>query len=367
MSSGLSINWNKPGKKKKITHMTMMVIPHNQGNPVKNVCLPMWAIRTFLFFSVVCMLIVGYFVTGFFYLKYLADENKELKEVNMAQAQEISELKGLAGSMSNKLDALIKLDHEVREKVGLTKSLKDEKKSREAESSRGAERYQLMTMGLNQKEDSVLIQNKAMIPYLTEAEEDLLSETFEGVEGVEEKILELPFPEGEKDTLVELKEELNNMDGMLTQQAEAMNKLKSDVEKQIAFQKAIPNGWPVRGRITSGFGWRKNPFSHNGSEFHKGVDLASSYGVPIRAAGGGVVTFAGYKSSWGKVVIISHGYGYVTQYAHNSSILVRKGQKVERGQIITRMGRTGRATGTHLHFGVAKNGNWINPLQVLKH
>ncbi len=346
--------------------MTMMVIPHNQRGPVKNFCIPMWAIRTFLFFSVTCMLIVGYFVTGFFYLKYLADENKVLKEVNMAQAQEINELKGLAGSMSSKLDALIKLDQEVREKVGLSKSIKDEKESREAQSSRGKERYQLLTMGLNQQEISLNKQNRAMIPYLTNVEDDLLAnENIEELAGTEEKILELPFPEGEKDTLVELKEDLNKMDGMLTQQAEAMDKLKSDVEKQLAFQKAIPNGWPVSGRLTSGFGWRKNPFSHRGSEFHKGIDVASSYGVPIRAAGGGVVTFAGYKASWGRVVIISHGFGYVTQYAHNSSILVRKGQKVERGQIIARMGRTGRATGTHLHFGVAKNGNWINPLDVL--
>ncbi|MHB8157797.1 MAG: M23 family metallopeptidase, partial [Desulfocucumaceae bacterium] len=101
------------------------------------------------------------------------------------------------------------------------------------------------------------------------------------------------------------------------------------------------------------------------SEFHDGIDIAAAYGSAIKAAGDGVVTFAAYKGSWGRLIIISHGYGYVSQYAHNSSLLVSVGDKVKKGEVIARLGNTGRSTGPHVHFSVAKNGNWIDPMDLL--
>ncbi len=354
-------------KRNRLTHMTMMIVPHGHGVPMRNYCLPMWLVRSFLALSVTCILIVGYFVSGFFYLKYVAAENKELKAVNTAQAQEINELKGLAGDMKFKLEALLKLDQEVRAKVGLTQVTPEQKKIRELSSSRTTDRYQFMTMGLGGPGATDPRVGEAMIPYIQDDGKELLEVAAEsgGFTDGAGQVMELPIPEGEIDTLDELKVQLNQMDTVLTQQAESMNKLKTDVEKQIAYQKAIPSAWPVSGRITSGFGWRTNPYSHKGKEFHQGLDIAAPYGSPLRAAGDGVVIFAGWKGSWGKVVLISHGYGYVSQYAHASSILVKVGDKIQRGQVIARLGNTGRSTGPHVHFGVAKNNQWINPRSIL--
>lgn len=119
--------------------------------------------------------------------------------------------------------------------------------------------------------------------------------------------------------------------------------------------------WPVDGQITSNFGWR------NGRQ-HKGIDIwnEKKEKAEICASLGGVVTQAGYSGSYGNLVVIDHGGGWVTYYAHLSQILVSKGERVETGKVLGMMGQTGRATGYHLHFEVRKNGKAINPLRVLK-
>lgn len=129
---------------------------------------------------------------------------------------------------------------------------------------------------------------------------------------------------------------------------------------------AKPNRWPVRGSITSNFGYRKNPFGGRSREFHDGLDIAAPHGTPVRAAGDGKVIFAGYRYGYGLMVSISHGYGYISHYGHNSRITVRVGERVKKGEIIARIGSTGRSTGPHVHFMIDKNGRRINPLKVLE-
>ena len=122
----------------------------------------------------------------------------------------------------------------------------------------------------------------------------------------------------------------------------------------------FPTLWPVSSEISSPFGWRRNPFG-GGSEFHRGIDIRAPRGTAIRAAGGGTVTFQGWRNGYGNTVVICHGNGYTTLYAHNSANLVYVGQRVERGDIIARVGATGRATGNHVHFEVRLNGVHQNP------
>ena len=100
--------------------------------------------------------------------------------------------------------------------------------------------------------------------------------------------------------------------------------------------------------------------------YHSGIDIAASYGASIRAADGGKVTFAGYKGSYGNLVVITHDNGTQTYYGHNSSLLVSAGQKVSKGQAIARAGSTGRSTGTHCHFEVRVRGSAVNPLNYLR-
>lgn len=119
---------------------------------------------------------------------------------------------------------------------------------------------------------------------------------------------------------------------------------------------------PVEGRLTSGFGMRVHPI-FKVRKRHTGVDIAAPSGTPIRAADSGVVVEAGYIRGYGYTVILDHGGGVATLYAHCSALLVREGQEVQRGQIIARVGSTGYSTGPHLHFEVRVNGEPVNPLQ----
>ena len=128
----------------------------------------------------------------------------------------------------------------------------------------------------------------------------------------------------------------------------------------------LPDGclflWPVQGTITSEFGYR---YIFGETNFHRGLDIAAPEGTAINAAADGTVTFAGYKGSYGYLVIITHDNGTQTYYGHNSSLLVSAGQKVYKGQQIAKAGSTGRSTGTHCHFEVRVNGTSVNPLSYL--
>ena len=119
--------------------------------------------------------------------------------------------------------------------------------------------------------------------------------------------------------------------------------------------------WPCNGVLTSRFGYR----SLLGSTYHSGIDIGNSYGTSIYASDGGTVTYSGWMSGYGYLIIIDHGNGYQTYYGHNSSLVAAKGEKVHKGQLIARMGSTGRSTGNHCHFGIKLNGTFVNPLNYL--
>jgi len=115
---------------------------------------------------------------------------------------------------------------------------------------------------------------------------------------------------------------------------------------------------PVSGVLTSRFG------SRWGST-HTGIDVGAPTGTSIKAAAGGTVIFSGWKGTLGKLIVISHGNGIQTYYAHCSSLLVSSGQAVSAGQLIAKVGSTGRSTGPHLHFEIRVNGTAINPLNYI--
>ena len=116
--------------------------------------------------------------------------------------------------------------------------------------------------------------------------------------------------------------------------------------------------WPIEGRITSGFGPRRE-------SFHDGIDIAAPRGTPVCAAADGEVIFSNVLHGYGNIVIVRHRHGYVTVYAHNQKNLVREGQVVRRGQRLAEVGQSGRATGPHLHFEVRKDNLARNPLRYL--
>lgn len=114
--------------------------------------------------------------------------------------------------------------------------------------------------------------------------------------------------------------------------------------------------------LTSTFGYRKDPFTKS-RRFHRGIDLAGQYGLKIHATGDGVVEIAEYNHyGYGKEVVIDHGFGFESKYAHLQKIMVKPGQKVKRGQVIGTLGSSGRSTGPHLHYEICLNNKVINPM-----
>ena len=128
---------------------------------------------------------------------------------------------------------------------------------------------------------------------------------------------------------------------------------------------STPTGWPVRGYISDGFGSRRNPFGGGGYEMHAGLDIATNHGSPINATADGIVLFAGSYQGYGNVVVLDHGYGLTTRYAHMSSIEVEVGQHVTRGKKIGAVGSTGRSTAPHCHYEVRLHDRPVDPIHYL--
>lgn len=160
-------------------------------------------------------------------------------------------------------------------------------------------------------------------------------------------------------------------------------KVKADIlrgmnEKRI--QKDIADGkidarpsngemlWPLKGYyiISSGFGWRNAPIG-SGGERHRGIDIPAPTGTPVYSATDGVVISSGWNGSYGNAVMIKYTNNIVIVYGHNSSLIVRAGQRVSKGQVISLVGSTGNSTGPHLHFEVRYNGYPVDPLKYLNH
>lgn len=158
---------------------------------------------------------------------------------------------------------------------------------------------------------------------------------------------------------------LESLETMLEVKEKELESFIEEIDKRFKYLDSVPDRWPASGRLTSRYGNRRDPFGR-GTRFHKGIDLANSYGSNIRAAASGIVTYSASRSGYGRTIVIKHNSQYETLYAHNSRNLVRVGDRVEKGQVIAKMGTSGRATGCHLHFEVHKDGKTMNPLSILK-
>jgi murein DD-endopeptidase MepM/ murein hydrolase activator NlpD len=135
-------------------------------------------------------------------------------------------------------------------------------------------------------------------------------------------------------------------------------------EKINAFMEVIPTLWPLEGRITDEYGYRKDPFTGK-RKFHTGLDIAADTGTPVKAAASGTVTSVYNIYATGRTVEVDHGNGFVTLYGHCSKILVEPGQQVKKGEEIAKVGNTGRSTGPHLHLEIQLYGTTIDPLEYL--
>ncbi len=160
--------------------------------------------------------------------------------------------------------------------------------------------------------------------------------------------------------------ELDMLERDLTSGKDRLGLLDAVLTRRVGTKESLPTFSPVdHPYMSSSYGWRRHPITGRHA-MHEGLDFAAPRGTPIHAASGGIVTLARYVPGYGKTVEISHGNGLVTRYAHASSISVKPGELITRGQQIARVGSTGRSTGAHLHFEVRVAGHALDPTLFLE-
>jgi murein DD-endopeptidase MepM/ murein hydrolase activator NlpD len=132
-------------------------------------------------------------------------------------------------------------------------------------------------------------------------------------------------------------------------------------QEQILPWMSLPTSWPSRGWVTSKFGERRK-WRNGRSRWHEGIDIAAPRGTEIYAPADGIVTFAGYRSGYGRTVMIDHGFGMTTLYGHCSKVIASEGMYIKKGMLVGTIGNTGRSTGPHLHYEVLINGVAVDPV-----
>lgn len=163
----------------------------------------------------------------------------------------------------------------------------------------------------------------------------------------------------------ELQQKIDELAGTIEAKTDKLSAIEALLLQQSMKENALPNEMPVKGAYnSSSYGWRVDPFTGNNA-FHEGLDFPAQIGTPIYAAASGIVTTAELTPDYGKIIKIDHGSGVETRYAHASKLLVKVGERVEKGQLIAEVGSTGRSTGAHLHFEVRLNGDPLDPRKYL--
>jgi murein DD-endopeptidase MepM/ murein hydrolase activator NlpD len=203
---------------------------------------------------------------------------------------------------------------------------------------------------------------------------DTLSARLAKMAGIQEAELESVQPPGSGGPLVgaedfteaQLEADIAELSALIEVKSDRLNMLEVMLLQQTMQQSMLPDARPVDvGYNSSSFGRRVDPFTGR-TAFHEGLDFTAAVGTPIYAAAGGVVTVSEQMPDYGKIVKISHGSGMETRYAHASELLVKVGEVVKKGQLIARVGSTGRSTGPHLHFEVRRDGAPLDPRKFLQ-
>jgi murein DD-endopeptidase MepM/ murein hydrolase activator NlpD len=306
-------NWLK--KLRLNENFTFLIVPHSNTTVHKLRISKVFVIGLFC-----CLLIFtaagGLLVTRYHQLKNNVAELEHLRIVNEEQKEQIETLVTETEEIYSQIEKLHELDEKVRKLLNLSQG-----EDSALQVASGGELRTLSAGGPVSRGSS--------------------RETVEIIEG------DLAF----------ISEELEILE-------ENLNDLASKAQSHIDYIDAKPAGWPASGRVTSRFGTRRSP-TGRGTEFHNGLDIGNSRGTPIRATGRGRVISSGWQGAYGWTVVIDHGHGYRTLYAHASRLAVKAGDRVKRGSVISYMGSSGRATGPHVHYEVIYKGTNQDPAKFL--
>lgn len=339
-------------------------------------------------------------------LSEIRDEIKEkeatLKEGKSKEKSLASQMVRLEGEINSMQESINQLDSAISEGevklVRLEEDLEEAESKVEIQNNNLGERLENMYKNGSVGFIDVLLDSKSFSEFLTNldlvekiytSDKEMLSdleEAYDEIESKKKKVESLQAELNESKAVAEeekqnletnqekVKEQKKEIAASNEETQKMLDDLKADADRLTATIKNEGSSsedseytggemaWPATASriITSPFGWRIHPIS-GARSFHTGMDIGASYGTPIVAANPGTVISAGWNGGYGKCVIIDHGGGITTLYAHSSAIYVGVGQTVSRGQQIAAIGSTGNSTGPHLHFEVRTNGNYVNP------
>ena len=295
---------------------TFMIIPRKKS-AVKKICLSNNIVRTLFVGTIVAILLTFYVIYDYASIKRDRAELSRLRVETAQQSRNIEDLASRIDEFADRMEELKQFDKKVRILANYQTG-RDKK----------------LPLGIGgSSSDSV-----KMKELLRESHENLVAGMRKSIAGMNE---DADYRE------------------------RSFNELLSFLREQKSLLAATPSVWPVKGWVTSEFGLRESPFSL-GSEFHKGIDIATRMGKEIIATADGIVVEATYSPADGNLVKIDHGYGLSSGYAHLSKFVVKKGMKVKRGTLIGYVGDSGRSTGSHLHYAVYVNKVPVNPRKYLK-
>ncbi len=303
-------------------NISLLLLSHS-GAPVRQMALS----KGFIGFICFCVLMMGVVLAAFVYdytlLRKNAVDNRALKQKVAAQFDEIAGQRKEIQTMSQSINRL---------KLDLVQLDAFEKKIR-------------------------------MIAKIDKSDDQAEPNDLFGAGGAIPDDLnpQIPLTEKHDDLIEEMYDQVACIDYALKNQKREFDSLLPGLEDKLEILTHTPTMKPCRGRVTSGFGYRTSPFNHNKVSFHKGYDIASRVGTPIKATADGVVTFAGYHGPLGRMITIDHGNNITTSYGHAKKLLKKKGDVVKKGEVIAEVGTSGRTTGAHVHYEIHANGVPVDP------
>ena len=326
--------------------ITFLVVSNTRGKTWRYTVSATW-LKVVSVFGAILVLVGSATVVDYVGLLIQSAENKRLKSENLELARQFQVVEGKVSALETSLERVKTFSKKLR----LITNVDDE------------DRNLKLSMGVNGKPgqpvDSLDEPVDARAPASAWAEQDSI---FVKKNTVEDQKGEVIAPGSRDYASISIRIDQAVKDTQLREQG--ILELWETLSEKQSLLNATPNIKPVHGWYTSRFGYRISPFTGR-LAMHNGLDIAASTGTPVMATADGVVSFAGYDPSYGKLVSIDHGYGVITRFGHNSQLFVQVGQKVRRRDVIAAVGNTGRSTGTHCHYEVRVNNVPVDPTNYI--
>ncbi|MGI6668691.1 MAG: peptidoglycan DD-metalloendopeptidase family protein [Acetivibrionales bacterium] len=308
----------KKGKVKKTgkKYTSIVMVPHSSSS------VKVFRFRAFYAKLVVAaVILLSIFVSGGLYISGMLKENKALKQNLNELYSTNTEQRNLIEQKTDEINRLVEESASFRETVN--------------------DRIEEFTENFNKITDEYLAERSKLTSRSGERTETAFTNDMRN-----------------------LKKSLDSLSSLYSRSGTIEADLDAAEAKIAEFMETVPTLWPAAGRLTAGFGYRKDPITRK-TRFHEGIDIGSDGGRTIRASASGKVIFAKYTSGYGRTIKIDHGRGITTVYGHLSKYHVKVGQVVKKGDKIATMGTTGRSTGPHLHFEIRLFGTPVDPLKYL--